>query len=1371
MHTATDYHELLHLLGPHLPTDRFRAILAGGDLPTRSQGAALLVDIIGFTPMTTKLFDEYGPQRAGEELKRRINPMFEAVAGLVFHTGGSVIRFSGDGFTAWFDDQRYGFSEPTEASTEHGNENRAEDSLPGVLRAIVAAIEMQRIIKLWRQQGLTLRVCIGVGEGERWIVGQPLHGLIDVLFGEAAQQMISLVGETQAGQIMVHSSVIALLRDEGISFEISEAGNALITSAPDYLEVESRRYRWKAWSVGSDPSSVVEAVRPFVSSAIREQVEKRMGNFVGELRYALPMFIQFAIQPVQMADERQLVHDFVAVVQDVLANQGGRLVSVELSEKGSVIFAVFGAPVSYGDDAVRAITAAIQIRDGASQFSALRSFRIGLSRGQLYAGVIGGEVRHEYSTIGDETNIAARLMTSAADRQILTTSGVQKVSEKFVKYADPAFVKVKGREEPITVVVPVQLQTQVSRRVMYGKLVGRVAELERLQGAVQAVQRGNPRIVQIEGVAGIGKTRLIVEAAALAERMGFIAATGQCVSTARTVACVPWREILNALLLLDTTLPLDQQIAQLEAAVAQLDPTWSARLPIIGEWMQLPIAETSFSSKLEGRTRRQAGLTLITDLLLRLAEGNPLLLVLDDTQWLDEISEALTIDLVRRLMVESAPVLLAIVHRTLAEADHPIAILQLLQENRHSFQTVTLEEMDNAEVYDLIERYLESVAPSELKQFVAGRAQGNPFFVQELLDTLRETDRIRISGTRVRVIGDLAAVNLPQTVQGLVQIRIDRLQEMAKLVLKVAAVIGREFSREVLKASIPPEMMSVEELADTLQVLIERDFLIRAEPEPDPTFIFKHAITQEVAYQTLPYTMRKRLHLAVAQALSKTTTPSMAQIAQHYAQAEVRPLAFKYALIAGQLAAGNYANTAAMEHYEAALDLASTPADRFAVLRQMADLYVRLGNTAQLKQIADELQLISAEAPDPVIVAAPQLYYAYYYTQTGQPEQVITTATLAIDLAAGENSDYLRWDAYRMLRAAYVRLHQTAAAEDVNKQMVALAKQIDAPRYSFELMLAQLEELFSQTPSAAIRGIKHLIRQIQASNDPSLEAEAWAQLAEFYLSTHQLQAKTYALRQSLQLWQQVGDRRGAGRIYNRLAQVLIMMGQITEANAHLNEAYRSHRLSGERLGESESLMWFGVTSMLYAANAEALAYFNRALAIQKDLNHDESIALTLFFTSMAEISLNNTDDAFSALIQARGLLRATSVLAQSSVLIGVEAALADIYRQRGNLKRALELIERLIPPLLNLEINKLLTVGLTYMHVIGVLVAAEQAEAAEQLRQAYLAFLRHILNGVQDPTWREGLVRNPWFNHQLLSAAEMETLLQSAPQPMEVLED
>ncbi|MFN7209981.1 MAG: adenylate/guanylate cyclase domain-containing protein, partial [Aggregatilineales bacterium] len=344
--------DLLHLLAPYLATDRFRALLRGANLPATAQGAVLNVDISGFTPLTTQLVAEFGAQRASDELKRRLNPMFEAIAGLVFHHGGSVIRFMGDGFTAWFDDQPIDADQPP---------------LLGVLRAVSAAAQMQAIMGAMRLfRGLRLRIYIGMGSVDRWAVGLPQFGYADVLSGAAVQSALSLIVETQPEQVVVHADCVPVLREAGVALQLHETGNALVVSVPDELAERARAARWAAWQAQGDAAQVLEAVRPYVTHFVRERLSNGLGDYVGDLRYAIPMFVKLGLGKSGRLDYaryeaerfRSALDAYVCNAQRTLAEFGGQLMSVEVSDKGCVLFAVFGAPVTYGDDAERALRAA-----------------------------------------------------------------------------------------------------------------------------------------------------------------------------------------------------------------------------------------------------------------------------------------------------------------------------------------------------------------------------------------------------------------------------------------------------------------------------------------------------------------------------------------------------------------------------------------------------------------------------------------------------------------------------------------------------------------------------------------------------------------------------------------------------------------------------------------------------------------------------------------------------------------------------------------------------------------------------------------------------------------------------------------------------
>jgi adenylate cyclase len=1320
----------LHLFSPYLPTDRFRALLRNSDLPTSSEGAALVVDISGFTPMTTRLVVEYGPERASEELKRRLNPMFEAIAGQVFHHGGSVIRFTGDGFIAWFDDQPVGQNVSPTATVSAAS------------RAVSAGLEMQAVMPLFK--GLRLKVYVGAGLAYRWVVGHPSFGLMDVLLGPAVEAVLSLGGEAQAGQVLVHRDMIAVLRDAGVHLEIGDSGNAVILKLPDSLSVSARQHRWPAWSVDGESDAILNTVRPFVDATIRERVESGLGDYVAELRNSIPMFIQIKGVIPEQLNARDILDSYVRAAQSVITSFGGRFVSVEVGDKGSVFFAVFGAPLSFGDDAERAIRAAMALRELSNGPDNTGVERIGLSRGQLYAGTIGGEVRHEYTTVGDETNIASRLMSSAAYRQILTTSNVRNEIGPRVAFHDLPPLLVKGRELAIPVTEPISIQLAAPQHIHTGELVGREAELTQLHKAVKAVRKGYPRIVRVEGEAGIGKSRLVGELLLLATNDLFIAAGGDCVSTGRNMPYLPWRDVLLSLLSISLDLDVNEAVSQIYRAVEAINSEWSARVPLLSDVLQVPIADSPATIILEGRTRHQALFALVIDILIAISSKHALILIFEDTHWLDEVSEALLVELSRRLMVEPMPILLLLIHRPLLQTDHVRFMHQTLEE-MYIHSCVRLDDLSRVAVTELLENYLNASIPPDLSRFVYDRARGNPFYAQEVIDTLVETGHIKVIGSLVFIEKNLQDTDLPKTVQTLIQARIDRLSEMDKLVLKVAAVIGREFQVRVLAKSIPVQM-AYDELLNRLHTLEERDFSYQETLDPELTYLFKHAITQEVTYQSLLFAQRKQLHQAVATALEALAPDETERLAYHYARSSDKERAWHYLVAAGEKTFREYANQAALGYFTQALELAQNDQQLYEINCRRLTILLRMGDTAAIKVELPRLQELASRNEHEDWKATVGLFWANHYTQTSAWTNVITEARQAAVIAHDHNYDELLWEAYKLMRDAFLQMNYREEAESVLDMMEPIAARLDDQRGQVELHLLQIENSYRRTPQTAIERAQQVNLEAQAINDPILLASSWSLLANLYSRENNLLDALDAYRQQIGLMRQVGNRRHEGLTLLNIGTMLVNLGELSDGNAHLLDAFKILHQIGERAGEAASLVMLGVIAQHHRAYDEALAYMNRGLALQRTLNTVADIARTLFLMANVYIMKSALDEAVQALDEARHLFNQS---AQEARIVELQAAYAEIELINGNSEAAMSIIAPLISRLQHRSISDLMLPGLAYWRAIQCLERCGNIEQSNQLRLEYRTLVNATISRLS-PEQRDAYINRLWYRAALL---------------------
>lgn len=1215
--TAIVSENLLHLLGPYLPTDRFRALLAGRDLEEHATGAAMIVDISGFTPLTVKLVEQYGPQRASEELKRRLNPMFEAVAGQVFTHGGSVIRFVGDGFTAWFSD-----------TVDH-----VEKPLPGVVRAAVAARQMLEMMVFFRD--LDIKVAVFGGQARRWVVGDPQLGLVDVLTGTAVEGVadISTRYERHDARVNRESEGILCLHPE-ITFTKLEDGDLLVTAVENALVETSRSHRWPAWIATQATETVIEKVRQFIDPLILEQESSGLGSIAGELRYATPAFLKFAgLDYNNDPQARQQLDNYVQDVQNILKEARGRLVSLEVGDKGSVIFAVFGAPVAYGDDSQRAIHTALSFRELPSIHPTITSQSIGISRGLLYSGTVGGEVRHEYTSLGDETNVASRLMSADEKGEIYVSEAVYEECQDWFEFKPGEVVYPKGRMGNIQTYIPVRVR-RFRRSLRKTPIVGREKELEIIQKALTFIKEGKPRIIRIEGDAGIGKSRLAAELIHLAENDNGKVASGFCISTGKTIAFLAWRPVIRAITGVQAEWSDAAEIAHLEKWLPAQNPEWAVRLPLLGDLLGIEIPDNATTRNLTGNARQQALFALVIDILYLHAQHAPLTLVIEDTHWLDEVSEALLTELASRLMIEPTGILLVLLHRPAEEAEHPTTILKALGEmyiHRH----MLLNELSNESVEQLLETRLKGKIPPELTHFVFEKSQGNPFFVQEILAVLQDANAITRVGPQVYIDASLEKSNLPQTVQGLIQARIDNLSETEKLILKLGAVIGRQFEVRVLYQSLPISGMTPQAVMSHLRVLEKHRFTQLEALHPEPIFSFRHAITQEVTYQTLLHDQRRQWHRTVGGIIETLAPHQVERLAYHFALSDDTERALVYLVRAGDKSAHEFANLAALDYWGRALQLARSPKEQFDLLCKRLEVLMRIGDRAATQTDLEQLLKLAETAPNNQNwQIRTHRYQAENLLELGQWEQARQLAEAAIKRSKNYENPSLEWELYSILMRLYALLNQPDAQKQAALQLREVSQKLNEPAKALRLKLNDLFEQARENSENVQAELENAYTEIKDLADPMLEANYWNIRSRIAMQNQDYPKAKNFLRTQLGLWRQVGNRRLEGQTLNDLGTAQYALGQYSHASAHLSSSYKILNQIGDKWGESKSLVYLGIIAFRRNAFGEANAYIRRGLAYQESMKMTQDVLHSLYFLGQCELAQKNFEAARTYLYKA-----------------------------------------------------------------------------------------------------------------------------------------
>ncbi len=616
---------------------------------------------------------------------------------------------------------------------------------------------------------------------------------------------------------------------------------------------------------------------------------------------------------------------------------------------GDEIMALFGAPIAHEDDPERALHAAIEMMDALSEFNVEQSTDLGLhfgiNTGLVIAGALGTRERRGYSVMGDAVNLASRLEDVSERGDIFVGPDTYRLTAPLFEFEALEPIQVKGKTDPVQVYRLLGTKAAPDRvRGIVGlesPLVGRKAEFRALQEAVDQVRAGVGGIVTLVGEAGLGKSRLVAEirelqfgpTAAVGIR-NFSWVEGRCMSYGGSIAYLLWIDVLRGLL--EVTVedpPLAVRDALRERVQALCPECFEDVYPYLGRLLSLPLTdeyETRLQN-LDGETRKRYTFRAVERLIESAARQQPLVVVCEDLHWADPTS----IDLLEQLLGLSNRVPLLLINILRAEKEHGCWRIKkaAAQPSRHRHTDLWLEPFSTADSKALLDNLLRTQAlPYELRERILGRAEGNPFYVEEIIRSLIDSKAIAYdeANGRWQATRDVSNVAIPDTLHGVLMARIDRLQEETKRVLQMASVIGRIFFYRVL-AEIAREERKLDDPTLWNHLLtLQREEMIREQVQVSKlahalgrAYIFGHDLTREAAYNGLLKKERRVFHRQVAEALEHIFPERVEEqaglLAHHWERAEEPEKATEYLLRAGDQARMAYAHQEAVDYYQRAL--------------------------------------------------------------------------------------------------------------------------------------------------------------------------------------------------------------------------------------------------------------------------------------------------------------------------------------------------------------------------------------------------------------------------------------------------------------------
>ena len=587
---------------------------------------------------------------------------------------------------------------------------------------------------------------------------------------------------------------------------------------------------------------------------------------------------------------------------------------------GDAIFVIFGAPIAHEDDPQRALRTALAMQrvfaDHAARAKKERGIELGLRIGVHTGMVVAGNVRSvaEYGVMGDTVNTAARLQEAAPPGETYVTQTTFRLTNREFTFREVGPIEMRGKEKPVLAYALSGERSDIRVAIeLNAPLVGRWMELSRLDLAYQSARIGRTEVVLIAGEPGIGKSRLVSEFIGLVTADDGAAGDDAPRVLRWTFSRVNQRSYAGFIEPLLVELRIDPAAAdatdQLTGRLTELgfaSPAVTA--PILAQFLHLQGAEETMS---ESEEWKRGMYIVVFDVLGALARTRPLLYVLEDLHYADSAS----VDLLWFLAARAARVpLLFLLAQRIGAGGQP-------KPSRTNFTQMVLEPLTDEEAARIVDSTLEW-APAELRDRIVARAGGNPFFIEESIRALVDSGAIARDDAGDWVVRERAlALDVPATLHAVVAARIDRLPPAAKECIQLASVIGQRFGERVLRAA------GGDRLADAVDILIAADLVVEAAPgeRREGRFRFKHAVTQEVAYNTLLMRRRTELHRQVALSIENVLVTEIRDfypaLAHHYLLGDVPDKAASYSWKAAQRAMNIHAHIEALRFAEQAVEL------------------------------------------------------------------------------------------------------------------------------------------------------------------------------------------------------------------------------------------------------------------------------------------------------------------------------------------------------------------------------------------------------------------------------------------------------------------
>ncbi len=1174
-------------LVPHCIAQKFRA----GQFRGQLQAAALFADLSGFSVMADTL-SRHG-QAGAEALAEVMRTIFEPLVTAVYAQGGFVVGYAGDAFTAIFPRQ---------------DERAAE-----IFRCLAAAQTIQRhtaehpyVSTVFGRFPISIKVGLGAGQVD-WLILRSSDGrrATCCVRGVCVDGAVDAEEQAAPGQVVLSADAYRALRT--------------------YVQVEPIDNVYRLLFVQTDlpPALPFDPLPAADLAGVFYPQELSHLSDVGEFRQVVNLFIDIPIDP----SDEAFVKPFMESVFDLQERYGGVFLRPDIGDKGFNLLIFWGAPVVHENDVERALGFMLELFERTGL-----PFRAGVTRLVAYAGFIGASLREDYTAYGWGVNLAARFMGMALPGQVWLDEETARRAEKRFLVRPLGEVEVRGFAEKKKAFLLLG-RKENAEFVYRSALVGRETELQRLAQFCAPLRQGKfCGVMLITGQAGIGKSRLVHTFQASAFFADLPARWLLCQSD--EILRLPFGPFRAWLRERFGYRPGDTNAANLERfeqALERLiertpDASLAAELERTASLLAALLNLSSPGSlyeRLDAKGRYENTFLALTALLQADSLQSPVVLFIEDLQWLDEDTRAFLPYLTRAFSSEEGK-------------EYPFAILATSRPDglRVEFdagvpyQTLELERLTAKQLEALAQSLLGAPLGPGLLRLLEARAEGNPFFTEQILQYLTENSLLYGRRDGRLEVRKNALETLPLDVGAMLVARFDCLPRDVRTIVQTAAVLGRAFEFTVLAHMLG----HMPDLAEKVAHVERADIWFSLDAD---RYLFRHALLREAAYAMQLRSRQRKLHALAVAAIETVFAEQLAsragELAYHAEQAGLKEQARKYLVLAGETAERMYQNAQAVDYFSRALRLipAQDYRARFDLLVKREKLYDLMGERALQRRDLLRLKDLAERVGENALLARFWVQYARYHYNLGEFARAAQDASRVADLNVGAQNIEVLLEAYTVWPLALLRLGHLQEAMHKVGQGLDLARRWNCRRQQGYLSnSAGLIALEQKEPTAAFQFFEEAQAIARETGDIDLQARALNNLAYAagfvlgdYFSARDYYWQVHALMRDR------GDRLSQSILMGNLGWLSGMMGDFEAARSYQQQALSLAREMDNRYMQIYDLLNLSAVMIAQGDEREATRYARQAFTLAVEIGENSAQAWAYFYQGHAALLEGNVSYA------------------------------------------------------------------------------------------------------------------------------------------------